>query len=205
MKKTLTTTLGSLAIIAALALSGCTSDSPDPTKSTASTKAPIPTMATPLQSQKPVSEEQSIESAKAAYDEYLEVFTTLAANGGKDEEPLRSIAPGLINGGRASLMFLSLVKTGSHTTGEIKYKLLDAKVSTFKPLSEGEDAPFGQVDMSLCVDRGDFHTIGPDGTDSGKVGPQEMLYTTQVVWFGGRWAVAQDWLTDDKVTACDAS
>lgn len=204
MKKTLTTTLGSLAVIAALALSGCTSESPVP-DSTASTKAPIPTVATPLQSQAPVSEQQSIESAKAAYDEYLEVYTTIAANGGKGEEALRGIAPGLINGGRASAMFASLAKTGSHKTGEIKYKVLDNKVSTFIPVSESKEVPFGQVDMSLCVDRGDFHTIGPDGTDSGKVGPQEMLYTTQVIWYGGRWAIAQDWLTDDKVTACDAS
>lgn len=204
MKKTLTTTLGSLAVIAALALSGCTSESPVP-DSTASTKAPIPTVATPLQSQAPVSEQQSIESAKAAYDEYLEVYATIAGNGGKGEEALRGIAPGLVNGGRASLMFASLAKTGSRTTGNIKYKFLDGKVSTFKPLSEGEDAPFGQVDMSLCVDVSNFHTIGPDGTDSGQVGPQQMLYTSQIIWYGGRWAVSKDWLTDDKVTACDAS
>lgn len=205
MKKTLKTTLGSLAVIAALTLSGCTSNNPGPAESTAATKAPIPTVITPLQSLAPVSEKQSIESAKAAYDEYLEVYTTIAAKGGKDETPLRGIAPGLINGGRASLMFASLAKTGSHTTGEIKYKFLDGKVSTFIPVSESKEVPFGQVDMSLCVDVSGFHTIGPDGTDSGQVGPQQMLYTTQVVWYGGRWAVVQDWLTDDKVTACDAS
>ncbi|GAA4660133.1 hypothetical protein [Arthrobacter cryoconiti] len=205
MKKTLTTTLGSLAVIAALALSGCASDNPGPVENTASTKAPIPTVATPLQSQAPVSNEQSVASAKAAYSEYLEVLTTIAGNGGKDETPLRGIAPGLINGGRASLMFNSLDKTGSHTTGQIKYKVLDDKVSTFKPISVGDDVPFGQVDMSLCVDKSDFHTIGPNGKDSGKVGPQQMLYTAQVIWYGGRWAVSKDWLTDDKVTACNAS
>lgn len=194
--------IGALAI-ATLALTSCAGGggTPTPTSSSATpTAAP-----TPQQSLPPVSKEESIKSAQAAYKEYLDVYAAIAADGGKNESPLEPLAQGLVNGGRASQFFRGLAATNSHTSGDLSFKFLSGDATTWTSADGKNTRPFGQVDMSVCLNKTNFRTIGPDGTDSGKVGPQEMLYSVRAIWFNERWTIVRDWITDDKVTACDAS
>lgn len=194
--------IGALAI-ATLALTSCAAggNTPTPTSSSATpTAAP-----TPQQSLPPVSKEESIKSAQAAYKEYLDVYAAIAADGGKNEEPLVPLGLGMTNGGRASEFFRGLVDTKSHTSGTMKFKYLEGDATTWTSLDGKTTRDFGQVDMKVCLDNRDFKVVGPDGKDTGKYGPEQILYSVTSIWYNGRWTITKDWITDDKVTPCDAS
>jgi hypothetical protein len=194
--------IGALAI-ATLALTSCAGGGGTPSPTSSST---TPTAApTPQQSLPPVSKEESIKSAQAAYKEYVDVYMAVGSEGGKNEEPLRSVSQSLIDGGHASDAFDSLKRTNSHFDGKLSYKYLSGEVTSFKPINGDAEVPLGQVDMSICLNKDDFRVVGADGAETGKHGPQQMLYSVRAIWYGERWLINRDWITDDKVTACDAS
>lgn len=196
--------LGTLILAGALALTACSGgNNPTPSQS----DSPTPTIVSPTvpaQERPPVSDQQSIESAQAAYKEYLQVYAQIAGDGGKDETPLRPLGQGVTNGGRATDFFESLKSRGNYTTGTLAFKYLSGNSTTFTTIDKNE-YPFGQVDMQVCLNRENFKTVGPDGVALGTYGPQQMLYSVRAVWYNQRWTITQDWITDDKVTACDAS
>lgn len=153
----------------------------------------------------PMSDEKSVNSALAAYSEYLTAFIGIAGRGGTDESALAGIALDLINGGDASRTFSELAANGNHAMGTMNYKLLDVSVSTHQPESGGPMVPYGQVDMQLCLDKTEFSIMTADGDTEEADGPEQVLYSSQAVWEDGKWVISKDWLANGTASECDAT
>lgn len=207
MKKTLTTTLGSLAVITALALTGCTSAEPGPVETTSSSaKPPIPEVTTPAPAGDvktvPANKEDTVATGILAYQDYLTVYAQILSDGGTNPERIFDVASAA--GGQVVQSAVSMKKMGQRSTGEFKFTVLSSNIGAGSGSDGKELGPFTQAVLDVCIDATALKDFSADGQSVPRKGPQKITKSITTQWTPEqkRWIVVFDKLPEEKVTPC---
>ena len=152
---------------AALLLTGCTQQAPEPlpTQAASATPTPTPTVTIgPYEAETPKDEATAIKDAAAAYQQFLDIRAELNANPG-DTKPLEDIAQAsaLADVEKENGDF---AKAGAHTTGTVTFEL-DTDMSYTAPVLDGNGkttAEHGTATLKGCHDRSNLTLENKDGT-----------------------------------------
>ncbi len=164
-----TKTLATLGATAALLLTGCTQQTPDPLPTQAASATPTPTPTTtlgPYEAETPKDQATAIKDAAAAYQQFLDIRAELDAKPG-DTKPLEDIA-------QASALADArgdneeLAKAGAHADGAETFEL-DIDTSYTAPVLDGNGkttAEHGTATLKGCLDRTKLIVTNKDGSIS---------------------------------------
>lgn len=164
-----TKTLAALGATAALLLTGCAQQTPEPLPTQAAPTTPTPTPTTaigPYEAAAPKDEATALKDAAAAYQQFLDIRAELNANPG-DTKPLEDIA-------QASALTDAqgdnekLAKAGAHVSGGNTFEL-DTDMSYTSPVLDGNGNTtneYGTATLKGCLDRTKLIIVNKDGSTS---------------------------------------
>ncbi|MBN6778866.1 hypothetical protein JRG19_10025 [Pseudoclavibacter alba] len=189
-----TKTLATLGATAALLLTGCTQQTPDPLPTQAASATPTPTPTTtlgPYEAETPKDQATAIKDAAAAYQQFLDTTMDVYSHP-EDTTGLDEIAidPAL---GDITAESEELAKAGATVTGSMSFEVdMDTSYSAPSANGNGEKIEHGTVALKGCRDRSNFKLQNKDGTEvSGADKNPRFLVDVTVVYSidTGRWLV----------------
>lgn len=175
-----TTTLAALTAAAALLLTGCTQQAPEPQPTQATTQTPSPTPTTtlgPYEAEAPKDQATAIKDATAAFEQMLAITAEMDAKPG-NTEGLDQIATG------PALEALEksnqdLAKAGAQASGAMTFELdPDGSYTAPSANGQGEKTEHGTATLKGCVDRSAQSLTNKDGS---KWSGEGLRYETEVV------------------------
>jgi len=197
-----TTLLAGLALVATVALAGCTPDSPAPSSplsnSPSPSSAPETTKPGTSDADGPVSSEAAIEQATVVLFEFNDLQNQITREGVADPELVDGLTVGAARTGAYSLVEDSA--GGDVITGGLTITVQNA-YTTDPTMSDGTVIPFGTVQLTYCADTTTRTITSTDGIVRPPSALPKFIIDANVQYDRGSasWKVAS---TTGKAEAC---
>lgn len=188
-------TASALALIAGLLLAGCTPSEPAPTPAPiAETTTPTPTTVapTPFAAPAPATEDEAVDAATAAYEQYLALRAQINAKPG-NTTAMETIATGTALQDAISDN-TTLAASGATMSGTFRFEL-DRGMSYAAPSMNGSGATtqYGTATLKGCGDRSELLVTRPDGSTSSGEGQRFKVEVVAVYNIDeGRWYIDRE-------------
>lgn len=165
------------ALAATLALAGCVPADPTPTPTPTKTASPTPTP-TPTEVAAPTTEQEAIDQAELALQRYFAMETVIFTDPGKPVD-VAAVAEGQA-AERLTSFADQMAELGGSGTGDIQFEVQTAYAV---PLTvNGEEVPFGQVNLKGCYDLSSLDLLKADGSPADMPSVRRYVMETTAVF-----------------------
>lgn len=184
--------LTALSAAAALLLTGCTQQAPEPLPTQAASTTPTPTPTVnfePYEAEAPKDEATALKDAEATYQQFLDMRGEIYTHP-SDTTGLENIATGTALS-EALEEYEGIAKAGATVTGRFQFELdPDTSYSAPSANGKGEKIEHGTVTLMGCGDGSQLKIVNKDGTEH--TGEGQRVRVKVVVVYSidtGRWLV----------------